>query len=591
MATLLIIDKLDKSYGPRVIFENAYLAIQEKQKVGVIGRNGAGKSTLFRMIVGVEEWDSGNITIPSITNLGYLQQQEQIDPAETVMEFLERTTGKETWQCAKVASKFELKDKLTSLLSALSGGYRMRVKLTAMLLHEPNLFLLDEPTNYLDLHTQLLLENFLQNYHGAFLIISHDREFLKRTCEETLEVENGKLFLYPRPVEEYLEYKEQKLAYAQMYNKKVENEQKHLQVFVDRFRYKASKAKQAQSKLKAIERLKKVEIDSPLSTVRISIPGVVHKKGLALRSDELSIGYIDKIIADNINIDIDRGEHVAILGDNGQGKTTFLKTLAGELSKINGTFKWCMDAKVAYYAQHVPSELDPNEKVWRYLRRIASIDIIDEDVLKMAGNFLFDEGELQKDIAVLSGGERARLCLAGILLSQSNILLLDEPTNHLDFETVEALGRALEDYAGTVLFISHNRTFVNSVATSIIEVKAGKVRRYLHTYEEYVYHMAESIAESEEANKNKAIVKKVPDKIDKKQRYEEMKEYKNKLKELEEEIWDLEKDKLRLLRVQDRDPKKFTMDNYTVLGEISKQIEQKEASWLEIQSKIEETTK
>ncbi|MFA6548174.1 MAG: ABC-F family ATP-binding cassette domain-containing protein [Candidatus Magasanikbacteria bacterium] len=584
MATLLTIEKLNKAYHQQVLFKDANLAIHEKQKIGVIGRNGAGKSTLFRMIVGEENYDSGIIAIQEITRLGYLQQHEQIDPEKTVMEFLQHTTQKENWQCAKMAGKFEIKgDLLSTKLSALSGGYQMRVRLCVMLLKEPNLFLLDEPTNYLDVHTQLLLEKFLQTYSESFLIISHDREFLKRTCEQTLEIEHGNLVLFPRPIDEYLDYKEERLAFAKLYNKKIEREQRHLQNFVDRFRYKASKATQAQSKLKAIERLQKIDIRSPLSTVRISIPDTETRKGLLFRSENLAIGYDNKIIAQNITIDVDRGEHVAILGDNGQGKTTFLKTIAQSLAPLSGKYKWAPDATIAYYAQHVPSALNPNEQVWKHLRATAPADINDELVMQMAGNFLFRQDDLEKNISVLSGGEKARLCLASILLSKSKILLLDEPTNHLDFETVEALAIALQDFKGTVFFISHNRTFVNSVATMIIEVKDGAVRRYVGTYEDYIYHLEQMIDEQEKEDTEIVDLEKTEKNNDKKQRFEKIKIEKKKLKKIEDEIYELEKEKTRLNRKQTKNPEKFSKEDYELFGEIVKQIQTKEEEWLKIQ--------
>ncbi|EKD42939.1 MAG: hypothetical protein ACD_72C00528G0001 [uncultured bacterium] len=594
MATLLTIEKLNKAYHQQALFKDADLAIHSKQKIGVIGRNGAGKSTLFRMIVGQETQDTGIIAIQPITRLGYLEQHQEINPDETVLEFLERTTEKENWQCAKVAGKFEMKNELLNAkLSSLSGGYQMRVRLSSMLLKEPNLFLLDEPTNYLDVHTQLLLEKFLRDYSESFLIISHDREFLKRTCEQTLEVEQGNLTLFPRPIDEYLEYKEERLAFAKLYNKKIEREQRHLQNFVDKFRYKASKASQAQSKLKAIEKLKKLDIQSPLSTVKIHIPNVETKKGLLFRAEKLAIGYDDKIIADNITIDIDRGEHVAILGDNGQGKTTFLKTLAGELNAISGKFKWAVDTTFSYYAQHVPNALNAQDTVWKHLRTNAPSEINDEEVLKMAGNFLFRDSDLEKYISMLSGGEKARLCLASILLSKCKVLLLDEPTNHLDFETVEALGLALEEFNGTVLFISHNRTFVNSVATMIVEVKDRAVRRYPGTYEDYVYRLEQMIDE-EVKNTNVIPVKTgiyENNNDDKKQRFEQIKTEKKKLKKIEDEIAELEKEKIKLNRKQTKNPEKFTHEDYAIFGKIMKQIQDKENEWLIVQETIEQLNK
>jgi len=580
MATLLNIEKVCKAYHQRVILKDATFAIDEKQKIGLIGRNGAGKSTLLRMILDKESPDSGLITRHDIIRLGHIEQHEKIDLNQTAEAYLMAETSQPDWQCAKIAGKFEIKpDQLKQTISTLSGGYRMRLRLTAMLLREPNLFLLDEPTNYLDVHTQILLEKFLQSYNGAFLIVSHDREFLKRTCEQTLEIENGHLIFYPRPIDEYFDYKKARIETIKNYNKKIEREQKHLQNFVDRFRYKASKAKQAQSRLKAIDRLEKIDVDDPLATVHIQIPGVENRKGQIFRAADLSIGYPDKIVATNIFLDFNRKNKVAILGDNGQGKTTLLKTFASILPPLHGLYRFAQDAKIAYYAQHVPAELNDNEQVWRYLRRSASHDILDEEVKRMAGNFLFDRNELEKDIAMLSGGERARLCLAGLLLSKSNVLLLDEPTNHLDFETVEALGRALQNFVGTVIFISHNRTFVNSIATMIVEVHDGKVKRHLGNYEDYIYHLENSVKNEVVEN---TISTALPTNTSKTNPNADSRKQRREMKKIEDEILELEKEKEILLKKQAKNPTKFGQGGYARLGEIVKLIEEKETKWMKL---------
>ena len=335
-ATLLQISGLSKAYGGQSILANADLAINDRQKIGVIGRNGAGKSTLFKIIVGIEELDEGKVNIHDGTRIGYLTQHSEYEDDEKVMDFLMRSSGKPDFECGKVAGRFQVKNEmLDAKVTDLAGGYQMRVKLIAMLLQEPNLLLLDEPTNYLDLSTQILLEKFLGNYNGSFLLISHDREFLKRTCTETLEIEHGKMTLFPRKIEEYLEYKEEQMLMVEKHNVNIEKEKKHLQKFVDRFGSKASKASQAQSKMKQIQKLKTIEVLHPLSTTSISIPKIPEKMGVALQLEDLKIGYGDKCIADGINLDIERGQRIAVLGNNGQGKTTLLKTIAGELEKLS----------------------------------------------------------------------------------------------------------------------------------------------------------------------------------------------------------------------------------------------------------------
>jgi len=587
MSNLLQIDNLSKSYGTRTILENANLTVRTKEKIGVIGRNGAGKSTLFKIIVGTEKSDSGSVIISQDAHLGYLEQQDPYDVTESVIEFLVRYTGKEEWECGKIAGRFQLKnDMLESRIDGLSGGYRMRVKLTAMLLKEPNILLLDEPTNYLDLSTLLLLEEFLRSYNGGFLVISHDREFLKNTCNETLDVEHGKLFLYPRPLEEYFAFKAEQVRLKESHNKNIEREKKQLQDFVDRFRTKASKASQAQSKLKQIGRLKKIDIANPLSSVRIQIPEIERKKGVALHSVDMSIGYGENVVASDIQMSINRGEHIAIVGNNGQGKTTYLKTLAGDIPCIAGGFKWAVNTKISYYAQHVSNTLKAEDTVEKYLEKSAGKDVLNEDILRMAGNFLFSGDALKKKIAVLSGGERARLCLAAILLNKSQILLLDEPENHLDFETVEALAVALRRCKNTVLFISHNRTFVNVLATGVIEVKDGKVTRYHHNYEEYVYHLEQTL--SEESQKGKDSSKK-PQKAQavRKKNQAALRSNKKKIRNVETAIGKLSKEKEEIVKYFEENPTIYSKERNERLEAIEKLIKEQEEKWIEITEAME----
>jgi len=490
VGVLLQLHNISKRYGAKYILDDASASFSEDQKIAFIGRNGAGKSTLCKIIIGQEKMDSGKITANSELRLSYLEQHDPFQPHETVLEFLMRYTEKPEWECAELAAKFQLKNELLETkISTLPGGYQTRVKLTAMLLNDPNFLILDEPTNYLDLSTLILLENFLRNFNGGFLIVSHDREFLKRTCDHTLEVEHGQLTLYPGSIEEYFEFKEVQLHHKISHNKTVEKKKEQLQEFIDRFRAKASTASRAKSKMKQLERLDTIEIQHPMSNVKIRIPSVENKAGIALQCNELAIGYPEKVVANRIHLQIDRGSHVAIVGDNGQGKTTFLKTLSGELAPKGGAFKWGSGLKIAYYAQHVLSMLHPQDDIFAHLGRSAATGVTNEDIMSIAGCFLFKGDDVRKKVAILSGGEKARLALAGLLLSKSHILLLDEPTNHLDFETVEALANALREFSGTIFFISHDRTFVNLIASNVIGINNGLISRYPGTYEDYVYHL------------------------------------------------------------------------------------------------------
>ncbi len=596
--TLLQLSNLHKSYGANAILDDAGAAICDDHKIGVIGRNGAGKSTLCRIILGEEELDSGRISKHADLRLSYLEQKDPFKAGETVLGFLMRYSGKEDWQCGKLAGRFMLKnDLLERQIASLSGGFQTRVKLCAMLLRDPNFLILDEPTNYLDLKTLVLLENFLADYEGGFMIVSHDREFLKKTCSSTLEVENGRIVLYPGNVEAYLGYKTEQRVQAEAVNANMEIRRKQLQTFVDKNKAKASKATQAASKAKMLDRLQTIAIDNPLSSVTITMPAVETRKGTALRLTGLGIGYAERTIAGGIDLEIERGRHVAVLGDNGQGKTTFLNTIAGVLKPRAGELKWGHEIRIGYYAQHVFGAMDPQQTVQRYLEKAASSGpgptTPTQVILNMAGSFLFRGDDVLKKIDVLSGGERARLCLAGLLLAKCPVLLLDEPTNHLDFETVEALATALKDYNGTVFFTSHDRTFVSVVATQIIEVKDGKVELYPDDYAAYVYRIQqEARLDGQPAAKRADPAggpggKTAIDPAARRERQEKLSKARNRLKTVERTVAALDGEKKSLLARMAQDPTRYDADATARLAVVAAQLDQEEAAWLTLNEEIE----
>ncbi|MDD5725881.1 MAG: ABC-F family ATP-binding cassette domain-containing protein [Patescibacteria group bacterium] len=588
MSIVLQLQGISKSFGLRRLFDEATVSVAEGQRIGLIGANGSGKTTLLRMILGQEQLDEGKVVLHPNARLGYLEQNEVFPPNETVIDYLVRVSDHEPWECAKMAGSFEIKhEKLEAPFLSLSGGYQMRVRLAGILVREPNLLLLDEPTNYLDLQTVLLLEDVLRTYRGALLLISHDREFLKNVCTHTLELEHEKLTLFPGNIEAYFEYKEGRLEEARRYNKKIEAQRRHLQDFVDRFRYKASKATQAQSKMKQIDKLKTIEIAHSLRTVRIKIQAPPQKNALALECKDLSVGYqADKPVLEQINFEINRGEHLAVLGENGQGKSTFLKTIADQLPLLSGSYKWGHNLRVAYYAQHVPLMLPTIGTAGDYLHTAAG-RVLPEDMLRMAGNFLFTKDDLEKPISVLSGGERARLCLAGICLGRYDVLVFDEPTNHLDFDTVEALGEALSEYEGTIIFVSHSRTFVSQIATSILEIKDGRAVRYPYPYEIYVYEL-KTHEKFSLPDEDKPIVEgTIPYMRTKVDIFGDIQQTKNTLKRIEHDMGELTKEKNSILQYFVEHPTPVDVKKAKRLKELDELILALESDWLKSQENLE----
>ena len=483
-----------KRYGHQELLDGASCALADDQKVGLIGRNGAGKSTVCRVLLGDEELDKGEVVRGRNLRLGYLRQHDPFQPGETVREFLMRDSGQPDWRCGEIAWQFQFPDiMLDRPVRELSGGWQTRTKLASLLLHDPNLLILDEPTNFLDLRTQMLLEHFLNEFRGGCLIVSHDREFLKKTCTHTLELSRGQLTMYPGNVEAYMANVEERQEHDRRVNATTLTKRKQLETFIAKNRAKASSASQAKSKAKQLERLKLIHIEGAEASVRFKFPDIEPRQGPAVRTKHLDIGYPAHTVARDVHVEVEHGTRVGIVGDNGQGKTTFLRTVCESLAPVGGEVIWGYGCQVGVYAQHVYTSLPEEKTVYEYLEYQAVYGTLPQQIKDVAGSLLFSGEMIEKKIRVLSGGERARLVMAGLLLQKNNVLVLDEPGNHLDVESVEALAEALIGYSGTVIFTSHDRHFMHRVATHVIEVRAGKVASYPGDYDEYVYRTQSEI--------------------------------------------------------------------------------------------------
>ena len=604
MSTLIQLQDVTKAYGPVPLLDAVNAVFAKGDKIGVIGRNGAGKSTLCKIILGDEEADGGRVRKSPDLVLGYLEQRDPFDPGERVLEFLMRYTGEEDWQCGKIAGRFQLKNEvLEAEIGSLPGGFQTRVKLAAMMLRRPNFLILDEPTNYLDLKTLILLEHFLRDFAGGFLIVSHDREFLRKTCEITLDVERGELVRYTGGIDEYLEFKSEQRELSERQNRNIEAKRRDLEKFIAKNRVRASTASRAQSKMKALEKLETVEVEGDLATAHIRLPELPVKKGVALRCEGLSIGYPDHVVADGIHFEIERGQHVAVLGDNGQGKTTFLRTITEDLAPLDGSYQWGHALGRAYYAQHVYQAIDAKLDVYTHLERAAASETTRQEILRMAGSFLFRGDDVEKKVGVLSGGERARLSLAGLLLSKEPVLLLDEPTNHLDFETVEALGAALRDYRGTIFFISHDRTFVDLVATNIVEVDDGRVTLYPGDYASYVYRTEQEVEADEDVVRTpKPAAKrggdkrprgraqgaeKVNDKARRKELRARSRQLSKDIEKIEKRIASYEEEREQINQYYLENPNEFSKEKQARMEELRTLIEGAESRWAKLSEELE----
>ena len=490
MSILLQLTQGFKAYGPKLLFDSARFSINRGEHIGLIGPNGAGKSTLMKILIEKERLDSGNITKTKGLKIGYLQQEDNFDMAVSIEALLTEMCITPIWGLKSLGKGLGLTEQHFQLpLSQLSGGYRMRFKLLLLLGQEPDLLLLDEPTNYLDLESTIVLEQFLKKFKGAFILISHDREFLRQTTNHILEIEAGKFSKFDGHIDDYFEQKAAIREIMQKHAQNVENQKAHLQKFVDRFRAKATKAKQAQSRLKMLGKLESVEVSALPVTAKIRIPNPDRTGRELLLCENLSLGYGDKKIISSFQLRLERGDHVGIVGVNGAGKTTLLKSLAGELPPIEGSLKWGHNVKIGYYAQHVPEALDPQMNIEQALGSTAHPDSNLQDVKDMAGSLLFSDQDILKPIKILSGGEKARVALGKMLLQRFPCLLLDEPTNHLDFQTVEALTQALQTYNGSIIVVSHDRSFIGRVARKILEIRDGVIDLFPGTYDEYVWSL------------------------------------------------------------------------------------------------------
>lgn len=579
--------KIEKSFGTDLILDGVDFRIGEGEKIALIGRNGAGKSTLFKILTGDLEADLGNVTAHKNAHIGILNQHEVLPENISTLEFLMESSGKEEWQVQKMCSNFDLVDYLPKAPTELSGGYQMRVKLVKMLLNEPNLLMLDEPVNYLDLQTLILLEDFLKSYRHALLVIAHDRTFLENTCDKTAEIEAGSIFEYNGKVSEYLIEKEENAELRKKHNKKLAKEIKRQQRFIDRFRAKPTFATRVQSRVKHVDKLKRrlMAEDISFKNAQIKLPKINLSTGPALRIKSLSCGYDGQSIIQVQDLDLMRGDKVLIAGDNGQGKSTFLKTVAEVISPVQGEYKWWHRTDIGYYDQKTRATMVSSETVSEYLERMAPKETHPEHILMMAGNFLFTGHDLDKKVEVLSGGESARLALAGILLQPHNTLILDEPTNHLDVETSDLLLDALKRYEGTVIFVSHSQSFAEKLADKIYLAEDGSLKMFMGDYDDYVSSLHDKARLSLDIPKEEKRDQRSNN--ERREIHLEIRVLQRQQQKTQDEIDKLEAEKSKILDYFFKNPTEHAPEKSIRLDEIEKRLLELEKEWFEKGSEID----
>jgi ATP-binding cassette subfamily F protein 3 len=496
---MLTVAGIQKSFGGRELFDDVSLNVMSGDRIAIVGPNGAGKSTLVKIILGKEEPDAGSVTFIRGTRVGYLPQESEPAGDETVLEIAVPHEHEHDGQFVAKAKQIlaSLGFKLTDHdrpAREMSGGWIMRAHLARLLAEEPDLLLLDEPTNHLDLETLIWFQGYLEYYPGAILLISHDREFLNNLCTHIAELRASRIMRYTGNYDSYLEQRAATEATMIATAKSQQREIDRMQLFVDRFRAKNTKAAQAQSKLKQIERIKEEMVDVPdgsEATMGFRFPQPQRSGQRVITLSKIKFGYGEKLIYDGIDLEVERDQRMVLVGPNGAGKSTLLKLLAEVLKPQAGEHKLGHNAKYGYFAQHRAAMLNPKNTVFQ-----EALDtpqrITEQSIRTVLGSFLFRGDDIYKPVSVLSGGEKSRLALVKLLLDPPNLLLMDEPTTHLDLASVDALIEALKQYQGTLVFISHDVHFIRALSNHVVRVEAGQLRHFTGGYQYYLDKTSQS---------------------------------------------------------------------------------------------------
>ncbi|MBR1769375.1 MAG: ABC-F family ATP-binding cassette domain-containing protein [Bacteroidales bacterium] len=592
---MITINNLSVSFNGDKLFDNVSFTVQDKDRIGLVGKNGAGKSTLLKIIAGLQQKDTGSVVMSKTQTIGYLPQemipssstsvlQEALKAFDNIKAIQERideigsTLASRTDYGSKeyenlIIEQNELNEHILLLdgnnarpqtekvllglgfrhedfdrsMTEFSSGWQMRVELAKILLKKPNLILLDEPTNHLDIESISWLEDFLIRYYGAVILVSHDRCFLDNITKRTIEITAGKIYDYKVNYSSYVDLHRQRI---ESQNSQMINQQRQIaevEKFIERFRYKATKARQVQSKIKLLDKMERIETDDiDTSSIHFQFPPAPHSGKIVVDIKNLSKTYGEKKVLEQIDLVIEKGKKIAFVGRNGEGKSTLSKIIVGEIGDYLGKFSLGTNVSIGYFAQNQAALLDGEKTVFETIDEIAKGDVRTR-IRSILGSFLFSDEDIDKKVKVLSGGEKTRLALAKLLLSQVNLLVLDEPTNHLDLDSKDILKNAVLKYDGTCIIVSHDRDFLQGLPDVIYEFKDRNIKEYHCDIFDFLE--MKKLQSSQQTNLSPSKEKKEDKPVSdnkklfeqNKEREKELRKKRNALQRIEKEIEELEK--------------------------------------------------